>query len=346
MLFVLIMDVLSNLFLLAEDRGLLQNLQGANVRNKISIYADDVVLFVKPMVEELNCVKMILDCFGSASGLVCNMNKSRAIPIRCSEQVVQQGCNLLLCSSASFPCTYLGLPISDRRLRKADLMSWVEKIADRLPNWKARLLNLASRTTLVRFVLSAIPIYLLIAMNIPKWVIKSIDKIRRGFLWRGRKNVNGGNCLVSWDIVTRLLIFGGLGVPNLYYQSWALQAKWLWLEKTNSNKPWHGLKLHVPMQVRKFFQSSVIAVVGNGNRTLFWSDRWIDGGCIKDFAPDVVSRVGKHTVSTRTVAQALEGWHWISDILTPLSWVGIQQFLLLWDAVRRVVLTQEADKHI
>jgi hypothetical protein len=76
MLLVLIMDVLSSLFLLAEDRGLLHNLQGANVRNRISIYADDVVLFVKPIVEELNCVKMILDCFGSASGLVCNMNKS------------------------------------------------------------------------------------------------------------------------------------------------------------------------------------------------------------------------------------------------------------------------------
>jgi hypothetical protein len=197
MLFVLIMDVLNSLFLLAEDRGLLQNLQGANVQNRISIYVDDVVLFFKPIEEELNCVKMILDCFGSASGLVCNMHKSCAIPIRCSEQAVQEGCNLLLCSSASFPCTYLGLPVSDTRLRKTDLMTWVEKIADRLPNRKACLLNLAGRTALVRFVLSAIPIYLLIAMNIPKWVIKSIDKIRRGFLWRGRKDVNGGNSLVS-----------------------------------------------------------------------------------------------------------------------------------------------------
>jgi hypothetical protein len=46
-------------------------------------------------------------------------------------------------------------------------------------------LNLAGRTTLVRFVLSVIPIYLLIAIKIPKWVIKSIDKIRREFLWKG-----------------------------------------------------------------------------------------------------------------------------------------------------------------
>jgi len=31
----------------------------------------------------------------------------------------------------------------------------------------------------IRFVLSAIPVYLLIAMNVPKWVLQTIDKIRR-----------------------------------------------------------------------------------------------------------------------------------------------------------------------
>jgi hypothetical protein len=48
---------------------------------------------------------------------------------------------------------------------------------------------------------------------------KGASRSRRGFLWRGIKNVNGGNCLVSWDIVTRPLVFGGLGVPNLYYKA-------------------------------------------------------------------------------------------------------------------------------
>jgi hypothetical protein len=130
MLFVLTMDVLSSLFMRAEVRGLLQSLQGANVRSRLSIYADDVILFIKPVEEDLNCVKMILDCFGSTSGLVCNMHKSCAIPIRGSEQVVQEGCNVLHCSSASFPCSYLGLPISDKKLRRLDLMAWIEKIAD------------------------------------------------------------------------------------------------------------------------------------------------------------------------------------------------------------------------
>jgi hypothetical protein len=179
MLFVLVMDVLSSMFRAAENRGLLQSLGGADIRSRVSIYADDVVLFIKPIEADLNCAKMILNCFGSASGLVTNMLKRSAIPIRCDVQQVLAGCSVLQCSPASFPCRYLGLPISDKKMRKCDLRLWIEKIADRLPNWKARLLNLAGRTALVKFVLSAIPTYLLIAINVPQWVIKSIDKIRR-----------------------------------------------------------------------------------------------------------------------------------------------------------------------
>lgn len=128
MLTVLIMDVLSSLFKAAESRELLQNLEGAGVRNRLSIYADDVVLFVKPIEEDLDCVRMILNYLGSASGLVTNMQKSYAIPIRCVGQVVREGCNVLQCSSATFAYNYLGLPISDRKLKRNDLMIWLIRL--------------------------------------------------------------------------------------------------------------------------------------------------------------------------------------------------------------------------
>jgi hypothetical protein len=97
----------------------------------------------------------------------------------------------------------------------------------------------------VRHVLSTILVYILMAMSVPIWVIKSIDKIWRGFLWKGRKNVNGGSCLVPWEIVIRPLKYGSLGVSNLQYKSWALQVKWLWLQKTDSSRPWHGMNLPI-----------------------------------------------------------------------------------------------------
>jgi hypothetical protein len=54
----------------------LASLEGANVKTRLSLYADDVVLFIKPREEELNCVKLILDCFGEASRSVTNLHKN------------------------------------------------------------------------------------------------------------------------------------------------------------------------------------------------------------------------------------------------------------------------------
>jgi hypothetical protein len=154
-------------------------------------------------------------------------------------------------------------------------------------------------------------------------VIKAIDKIRRAFLWKSRKEINGGSCLVAWEKVTRPLHLGGLGLPNLLYKSWRLQARWLWLQKSDPNRSWIGLDIPVQPQVKALVAISVISHVGNGNDTLFWIDRWLSGNSIKDLVPIVFSKVDKKLTSSRMVAQSLINGQWISDIKLPLT-------LLLW----------------
>lgn len=60
--------------------------------------------------------------------------------------------NTLQCPS-EFPSTYLGLSISNKKLCRSDLLSWIEEIADRLTGWKASFINLAGRATMIHFVL-------------------------------------------------------------------------------------------------------------------------------------------------------------------------------------------------
>jgi hypothetical protein len=46
------------------------------------------------------------------------------------------------------------------------------------------------------------------------------------------------------------------------------------------------------------------------------------------------------------VAQAIGNRLWVRDIISSLSLVGLQQYLLLWDTLREVVLTQDDDQHV
>lgn len=176
----------------------------------MSIYAGDVALFVSPVPEELAFVRSLLNIFGEASGLKTNLAKSSILPTRCEPEVVQQAQNGMECGVAAFPCKYLGLPLSLRRLTKNDLQPIIDRIADMLPGWKAVLMAKSGRLILTKAVIKAIPIHLLIALDVPWWFIKCIDKIRRGFLWKGRTDIQGGHCPIAWQRVTRPLHYGVL----------------------------------------------------------------------------------------------------------------------------------------
>jgi len=82
------------------------------------------------------------------------------------------------CPVSEFPCSYLGLPLHIRPLRRVDVQPIIDKIANRLPSWKAKFINKAGRLKLVNTVLSLIPVYFLTAFEPKKWVVKKIDKLR------------------------------------------------------------------------------------------------------------------------------------------------------------------------
>ena len=82
MLFILVMDVLGHMVSLAARDGLLQLLSSRSLQHRISLYADDVVLFLRPKINDIEITMDILDLFGDASGLKTNVQKSSAYTIR------------------------------------------------------------------------------------------------------------------------------------------------------------------------------------------------------------------------------------------------------------------------
>ena len=122
MLFIIVMDVLNSLVTKAGEEGLLQPLSRRAAGQRISLYADDVALFIRPVEEELRITKGLLECFGAASGLHTNLNKSCVVPIHCEDTAIQIVQDTMQCPTKEFPCIYLGLPVSNKKLYKRDLV--------------------------------------------------------------------------------------------------------------------------------------------------------------------------------------------------------------------------------
>ncbi|WVZ53711.1 LOW QUALITY PROTEIN: hypothetical protein U9M48_004616, partial [Paspalum notatum var. saurae] len=346
MLFLLAMEVLNALVSQATQENLFQPLAVQQAKFRISLYADDVIMFLRPAREDIALISQLLDFFGHVSGLRTNLAKSSVTPIHCSEEDLSLLSDLLVCEIKNFPCTYLGIPLTVHKPRKSDIFPLIDKVADSLPKLKASLLNRAGRLVVVRAVLSAIPIHLMIALDLPKWAIKAIDKRRRGFLWTGKEKANGGNCFVAWDKVQRPLQYGGLGITNLETMGWALRIRWLWLQKTDSSRPWEGLPIQVPLNAQALFAAAVETDIGNGEDTKFWTDRWLQGCTIAELAPNLIKAVPTRARKRLSISQALTNRRWIADIKGALSVQALVDYLKLWELVDGIVMQPEiSDKH-
>jgi hypothetical protein len=343
LLFVLVMDVLDAMFRSAECAGVLGDLTVDGLKHRVSLYADDIVVFARPEEEELVAVREILACFGAASGLHVNYHKSSAAPIRCNEDLRLAVAPFVGCQFRDLPQVYLGLPLSLRKPSKAQLQPILDKLANKLAFWKARLMSRDGRVAYVRAVMAASVVYQLMALDVDPWFLTVVDKLRRGFLWAGNNEAHGGNCLVAWDAVCAPKHLGGLGLPNLRWMHAALRARWMWLQRTDSSKAWAGFRFAVRPDALALFNASVTITVGAGDRLLFWEDPWINGLSVAAIAPAVLQLVRPGIVKSRSVGDGLRLNAWALDIVGTLSVQAVLQYLRLWQAVAAVPIQDGED---
>ena len=337
LLFVLVMEVLNALLRLADEKGLLRRLH-TRVKERVFMYADDVVLFTSPVVQDLVLIRAILEIFAGASGLHTNLAKCLISPIQCDLESTVQLLTHFPGRIDPFPIKYLGIPLGLRKLSKSDFQPLIDKVANRLPTWKAGLMNRAGRTVLIKSTLSAIPTHTAVALNLSSWAISCIDGIRRGFLWRGAQAAKGGHCLLAWPRVCCPSDLGGLGIVDLQRFGYALRMKWLWHRRSENARHWHALPDSKEQVVQAMFTASIYVEIGNGQRALFWTDRWIQGQSIEDLAPCLFNAVTTRARQSRTVAQGLHEDRWTQDISGALTVQVLLDYLRIWDLTREVHL--------
>jgi hypothetical protein len=154
--------------------------------------------------------------------------------------------------------------------------------------------------------------------------------------------------MVAWSRVTRPVELGGLGVLDLETLGYALRLQWSWLARVDpariSSLPVVGAASNKEDTIIKaMFQASTSVHIGNGVRTLSWSDPRISGSSVASIAPDVFTVVPKRVQRTRLVADGLTNNTWVSDVSGSLFVAALAQYVSLWSRVAGVQLNPLCD---
>ncbi|GKE20143.1 RNA-directed DNA polymerase, eukaryota, reverse transcriptase zinc-binding domain protein [Tanacetum coccineum] len=238
-LFILVMEGL-HLALEAEVHS--HHIKGVTVGN-LSLnlsrffFVDDVIILPEWDRNDLRQITRSLNSFYRASGLKINISKSNLFGVRVSDNELQAMAHVTGCQASTFPLTYLGLPIGKSMHY---LPSWnilVNKFKLKLSTWKASLLSIDGRLTLIKSVLGSLGICYLSLFKAPESVINTLERHRARFFWGG---YDGNNKMVwvRWKNVLASLKQGGLGIGILKAFNLGLLQKWRWRFTTNPNLLW------------------------------------------------------------------------------------------------------------
>jgi hypothetical protein len=177
----LAIDPLHHILWLATQEGILQTIWQRHVRFIVSLYVDDAGIFVGFDRHDMRVVRQILDTFGGASGLRTNLAKSEAFPNKVQRGADFRGVANFPAKRSVFPCTYLRLPVHHSWLKAIYFQPLIDKLGVRLAGWWAKHFTKAVRVLLCRSVLPTMVIYHLAVSELPAWIIRRIDKIKRNF---------------------------------------------------------------------------------------------------------------------------------------------------------------------
>ncbi|CAL5328668.1 unnamed protein product [Camellia sinensis] len=258
-------------------------------------------------------------CFEVMSGLKINYHKSAVCGVGFQVDEIEGLAHRLNCLSKRLPFNFLGLPLGANPRRKSTWNPILDKVSKRLSSWKRKLLSFAGRLTLIKSVLSNLPLYFLSLFKMPIGVNKALRKIQAKFLWGGSKDGRSVH-LVNWGEVTKNKNQGGLGVRDLGEVNDCMLLKWWWRFGAEDKALWKSVvcsrygrvgggwlpSLHnidgastiwkdivqifsLNQSLGGFYNQNFRLAVGNGRRIQFWLDTWMNGRGLKEEFPRLYS---------------------------------------------------------
>nr|GEW84627.1 hypothetical protein [Tanacetum cinerariifolium] len=145
-------------------------------------------------------VKEALDEFKDASGLNPSMPKSKAYFCNIINHTKLAILHVLPFEEDRLLVKYLGVPLVSSRLIFRDCKELIDKVQNRVNDWKNKSLSIAGRLQLIQSVLGSLYVFWASVFVLPSHVLLDIEQIMRGFLWC-QGSMNKGKAKVAWEVI-------------------------------------------------------------------------------------------------------------------------------------------------
>nr|GEX06309.1 RNA-directed DNA polymerase, eukaryota [Tanacetum cinerariifolium] len=126
--------------------------------------------------------------------LKINIHKSKLMRIGVSLSVVAATASLIGCSILTAPFNYLGVKVGSNMSRITSWDDVISKVSSRLSKWKLKLISIGGRLSLLKSVLTSIPLYHMSIFKDPIGVLNHLKSTRRNFFC----GVDGSDRKLAW----------------------------------------------------------------------------------------------------------------------------------------------------
>ncbi|GKD98140.1 RNA-directed DNA polymerase, eukaryota [Tanacetum coccineum] len=175
-----------------------------------------------------------------------------------SHEDVNAAANIIRCSTFSTPFNYLGIKVGMSSSRSKSLDEMLDKISSRLLKWKIKTLSIGGRLTLIKSVLTSLPLYHISIYKAPMGVLHNMKSFRRRFfngVDKNEKNISmiraphGGMEEEQYLQLVNLVAFVTFSNSN---------DRWVWLHDSSGA---YSVNL-----ARSYIDDSLLPTVGSPTR--------------------------------------------------------------------------------
>lgn len=184
-------------------------------------YADDVIFVGEWNDKNIQTLLNVLKCFYLASGLKINLHKSKLMGIGVNTSTIESVAKLIGCAILHSPFNYLGVKVGCNMNR---INSWdevISKVSSRLSKWKLKSLSIGGRLTLLKSVLTSIPLYYMSIFKVPFGVLQKLESVIKNF-FNGTEGSARKSSWFNWNKGLASKKNGGLGVSSFFAHNRAL----------------------------------------------------------------------------------------------------------------------------